>query len=74
MERNTQRDHADDIPACGAAIDGTDISRFLAGFLLRLTALALAVALASIGHGVSSMDDVDVEETIRQRSETGAER
>lgn len=73
---NTQRERADDIddvPANGAVIDGTDVPRFFIGFLPRLMAVAFAVALASIGHGVGSVDGTKVEKS-HQVNEAGAER
>ncbi|MBE0693270.1 MAG: hypothetical protein IH590_09200 [Aquamicrobium sp.] len=62
------------VPVRGAPIDEADISRFLAGLLLRLAAAAFAVALASAGHGVTSMDGAKVIGTLHQANETGAAR
>lgn len=76
METSTQRERADDIddvPAYGAVTDGTDISRFFIGFLPRLMAVVFAVALASIGHGLSSTDGTKVEK-FHHVDEAGAER
>lgn len=62
------------VPVGGAPIDDADISRFLAGLLLRLAAAAFAVALASAGHGVSSMDGAKAIEATHPANETGAAR
>lgn len=74
MDTGRVRGHFDDRPVYGAVIDGADISRFLGGLLLRLTAVVLAVALASIGYGGGSMDGVKTVDAINHVNETGAER
>jgi hypothetical protein len=58
MDTGRVRGYFDDPPVYSAVIDDTDISRFLGGLLLRLTAVVLAVALASIDYGGGSMDGV----------------
>lgn len=68
------RGRAGDLPVYGTVIGDADISRFFAGLLMRLMAMAFAVALAAAGHGVSSMDSADAVDTIHQANETGVER
>lgn len=64
----------DGIPGRSALIDEDDISRLLANLLLRLAAVALAVTLAAIGHGVSSTDGVEATKTLPQAQRVNAER
>ena len=74
MNRSTERDRVGDGPARLALIDEEGISRFLVGRVLRLAAVAFAVALAALGHGVSSKDGVENPKTIHQAIETDAEK
>jgi hypothetical protein len=73
MDKGRVRGYFDDPPVYSAVIDDTDISRFLGGLLLRLTAVVLAVALASIDYGGGSMDGVKAVDAINHINETGAE-
>lgn len=72
MRANQER--LEDAPVLGGVIGEDALSRFLAGLLLRLAAVAFAVTLASIGHDVSSKDGVERTGTIHQATEAGAER
>lgn len=74
MDTGRARGRIDGLPVYGTVIGSTDMSRFFAGLLPRLMAAAFAVILASVGHGLSSMDGVKVADIIHQANETGAER
>lgn len=74
MNRSMERDRVGDRSACIALTDQGDISRFLVVLFLRLAAVAFAVALAALGHGVSSKDGVEISTTIHQAIETDAEK
>lgn len=64
----------DDGSRRGALLDEADLSRFVAGLLIRVAAIAFAVALAAFGHGAGPTDGVEVVETIHQANEAGAGR
>lgn len=74
MNRSTERDRVGDGPAHLAPIDRGDLSRFLVALFFRLAAVAFAVALAALGHGVSSKDGVESSKPIHQAIETDAEK
>lgn len=75
MDTGRAHGHVDDRPVYGTTVIGdADLSRFFSGLLLRLMAAVFAVILASVGHGLNSVDGAKAANTIHQANETGAER